>query len=732
MAEKMDKIDIASACKRALEAADEADKKDERLLAMKFYDGETDVPTAPNRSKVVSHDVADSINTLLPQVMRVFTGSGLVARVNPRRKGQEAMAAEATPYLNYVFMELNGGFRTIHDAAHDGLLLRNGIIKTYVETRVTHKLVDYEGITDEQLDGLLADVDDDTEATVVKKKTERHEIEVTGEEAAMTVLDPANETHLAMSRDGKDVVDIVKIHDVTIRYAKTERHHVSRAMPRDEFRIAADATSLADKPFCAHVYTDTVGALVAQGFDEDDIEGLASSGTRAGTNAEKARRYPGKRDGQGEDDDSSREVEISECYIWLDTDGDGVLEYHRCILGGTAGGASNSGAYELLDDTEVDDNPFADLNPRPLPHQFEGRSVADETMDIQRVKSVLKQQTLDNIYHQNNPQREAVQDAILDPEQLLEPEMGQVIWTKREGAVRELPTNYIANNSFSMLDYMDGVKEQRLGINKQSAGLDPEALSNQTATAVQSIQAASQSSTDLIVRSFAEGGLTRALTQLLNQLIAEATGPVTAFIQGAWEEFDPTKWDSDMNVSVDIGLGMGNRDRDMATLGQVLTWQKELLQEMGPTGPITTIQEYAETLGKFVEASGLKNPEAYFTPVTDEELAKITADAEEAAEAAKQQKDPVQVQADALVQVEQIKAQSSIKNTEAKLAKELELERDKLGAEIEYRKWEYEQKQMAKLAEARIDQETDQFGLTIKAETEVAKAQIAARAKGVQ
>jgi hypothetical protein len=63
-----------------------------------------------------------------------------------------------------------------------------------------------------------------------------------------------------------------------------------------------------------------------------------------------------------------------------------------------------SGEKHLLSNEEWDEVPFADLIVERRPHQREGGSVTDDMAEIQRVKTVLMRQTLDNLYWQNNQQ----------------------------------------------------------------------------------------------------------------------------------------------------------------------------------------------------------------------------------------------------------------------------------------------------------------------------------------
>ena len=69
----------------------ELEKK--RRKALEYSKGEmNDVPSLPNRSKAVSTDVADAIETVLPDLIEIFTGGEDVASFDPQGQEDEEAA----------------------------------------------------------------------------------------------------------------------------------------------------------------------------------------------------------------------------------------------------------------------------------------------------------------------------------------------------------------------------------------------------------------------------------------------------------------------------------------------------------------------------------------------------------------------------------------------------------------------------------------------------------------
>ena len=102
----------------------------DRLKATEYYNGELkDVPSDEGRSSVTSRDVRDEIKKVLPSVMRTLLGSDVVGEYQPAREGDEGFAKQATDYINRVVAPEVDLRRHVESAAHDALLLRNGILR---------------------------------------------------------------------------------------------------------------------------------------------------------------------------------------------------------------------------------------------------------------------------------------------------------------------------------------------------------------------------------------------------------------------------------------------------------------------------------------------------------------------------------------------------------------------------------------------------------------------------
>ena len=71
--------------------------------------GDLTPPEVEGRSAVVSPDVRNTIEAMLPQLMVKFTGGDSVVEFEPTKPGLEAEqeAKSVTEYLNYIFFKKN-------------------------------------------------------------------------------------------------------------------------------------------------------------------------------------------------------------------------------------------------------------------------------------------------------------------------------------------------------------------------------------------------------------------------------------------------------------------------------------------------------------------------------------------------------------------------------------------------------------------------------------------------
>ncbi len=639
---------LADMVREAEKHADDLSK--DRIRAVEYYQGiMRDTPSDKGRSQMVSRDVRAVIKKVLPSIVRTILGNEQIAEYQPVGMGDEEGAEQATDYINHIVLPECDGYKVIEDAIHDALLLRNGIIHACFEEKRDVRVSEHTGLPDDAFAMLVAEPD-----VEVLEHTAREE---------MTELGP------------------MAVHDVKIKRFVTSRNIKASAVPRERFLIHPDAVSLEDSALTGAKTQVRRSDLVAMGYDKDLVWGLSE-----GDEDDDFERDT-RRDSVTDTDETHRAnelVDYYDLYVRFDQDDDGIAELrHVCFAGGL-------GENNLLLNEEADEVQYYDVKVLSQPHQWEGISLFDDTADIQRAKTVLLRQTLDNLYWQNNPQPLVQEDAIKNLDAVFNPEFGLPIRVKTGVDVRaaygfnQVPM--VADKSFAMLEYMDQEAQERTGITDASSGLAPDALQNMTAKASAMIEQAGIGQTELMVRTIAEG-LRRFFRGLLKLVVKHQDAPRTVRLRVQWVQMAPRSWNSDMDCTVNTGLGAGTRERDMQVMQFVMGMQEKIIAGFGPDNPFVKPENLYQSLEQLIRAAGLKSPGLYFTEPNPEEIAAKM-------QAAQQQPSPemMKVQAQAEAEKAKIELQGKAKaaeiqaDTEAqrqRIAAEMQIQREKMQAELE-------------------------------------------------
>lgn len=590
--------------------------------AQEYYDGDMkDTPSDEGRSKAISKDVRATIKKMLPSVYRVFFSSDKTVEYAPVAAGDEEGAEQATDYVNYIVLPESGGQQAIYDAMHDALLKRNGVLKWFVEKQRETQTTTHEGL-DEQAAYIL--VADDS-------------LEIVGAD---------------QSPDG--------FYTLQVKRKIENKRVVLECVPRSEFRIHPDAKCIDDSPIVAHVTTKRRGELIEAGYSKTVIEGLpAADGADLldlEEDSEKKRVVGTTSQGHHPSID---EIEVVESFVRVDYDGDGIAELRRVIMAG------GRGEEHIIENEPWDDMvPFGDLVAEREPHQWEGRSIPDDIEEVQRIKTVLLRNTLDNIYWQNNLQPIVQNDSVENPESVTNPRFGEPIRVKTGKSVADAvgysTVPFVAAQSFQMLGYMDEVVTDRTGISDAASGLAPDALQNTTAKASAMIEQSGIAQTEMVVNNFAKG-LQRVFKGVLRLIVQHQDKPRTVRLRDEWVTFDPRFWDASMDASVNTGLGAGTRERDMMALQMVMGLQEKLLASFGAVdNPFVKPMNLWNAVSRMVEAAGLKTVSLYFNKPSEDEIAKLE-------EAARNRPDPEAVKHKNAIELEEARAKTAVTREQARV-----------------------------------------------------------------
>lgn len=620
-----------------------------RAQATEYYRGEPFGDEEDGRSQVVSMDVRDTVQAILPSLMRIFHSTDNTVEYAPQGPEDIAAAEQATDYANFIINRDNNGFLAMHSAFKDALIRKVGILKCWWDDQTTIDAYNYTGLDDNALAALAADPD--AMITV---------------QASMPVGEPA------LNPMTGEMLPPPMMHDVRVEYTRPDGRVKLEAVPPEELLISREAKSIAEADYVAHRRIVTVSELVAMGYDYDEVASMSSAYDDMNTNVERYTRNPALTNEMNErNDPAMRKVLYVENYIRVDYDGDGIAELRKIC---TAGDGN-----KILNNEPIDMAPFATFCPDPEPHDFFGISVADTVMDIQRIKSVIMRNTLDSLAMSIHP-RVAVTEGMVNLDDVMNTEVGSIIRQRQAGQVQPLSMPFVGREAFPVLQYMDQVKEARTGISKASQGLDANVLQSTTASAVAATVSAAQQHIELIARVFAETGMKDLFKIVLHLITTHQDAPRMVRLRNEFVPIDPRVWNSNMDVSINVALGRGTDAERMMMLRQIGEMQKDAMKTMGPQNPLTDITKLSNTLKAMTELAGFKdtsqfwsNP-AEFTPPPQQEKPDIN---------------------EMLIQVQIQQIQADIQ----KKAAQLQLDREKMQMEDDRKRDELEAELFVKAEE---------------------------------
>lgn len=567
------------------------------LLAIQYYEGQTLGNEVEGRSQIVLPDVQETIDYMLPSVVRTFVSGDRTVEFEATDEQDEQAAEEATAAINWNFMRKQDGYRLIQDACMDGLLRKLGVFKTVMETRET---ISRQRMTGDPM--LLGELPDNVE---IEDLTENEDGTVTA----------------------------------TLKTERSEKHFVDYAVAPSRFRFSPLAGHEDDADYLAHVEPKTRSQLVEMGFDRDQVYSLPCH--TLDYKEVESRALDNYR--QEESSPALEMVLLCEEYVRYDLDGDGIAERLKVYRV----------EAEILIDAEtgepsvetIDDQPFSVFCPFPRPHRLVGYSLAEKVMDIQLARSYVARQLFDGMALANMP-RPIVDSRLADADtynDILNPIPGSPIRAPGgAGTVQPFQTGFDIGKSMQAMEWLTGERESRTGITRLNQGLDADAL-NKTATGTALMQAQGQQQEEYIARNLAET-MSRLFLKKYRLMRLEAE-PFKIKVDGQYKTVDPSRWPEDMNVVIRVGLGSGSKDKRVQ--GRMMLAQ--LMAEGTQIGDVTEEHRF-NLIDGLVRDLGIGTGDDYWTDPKGE------IDPETGEPVQKPEKpDPEMVKAQAEMQMQQAK-----------------------------------------------------------------------------
>ena len=786
-------------------------------------------------SNIVTSDVQDTVEGILPDLLDIFTGSDEAVVFEPQEEKDVQGAQQATDACNYVFYKSNNGFLVLYTAFKDALLEQNCAVMWRKHTEKVRTIVPVNNATPEMLAMALQQAGKGAEIEAAEEVPPPPPPQMPPPGPGPQAMPPQGPGPQAMPPQGPGPqamppqgppggpmgppgmggpgprpmmppggpgmpppgmggpppgmrppgmpppgmppggppgqqtpvaqaagqmappmppVPLIPPGPLfNARICKIEEKTSVRveAFAPDDLLIQRTWTSplLQDCPYVARNMEVSLSDVHQMGFTDVTAEELAASATAivipdAGMYRD---RHNGLTDYQSRTTvlDTADETQtvgyLRLEYVLVDFDDDGIAERREI--------------YRLKDrilqNEECGQVPIATASPVLVPHRWDGMSIAEMVSDIQQLKTELTRQMLNNAYLANNPRKKILTDVNWSPlaniDDLLDGRPGGVLRQRQVDAITVDQTPWIGGNVFPILEYIDGMREQRTGLSKQSQGLDPNTLRpDRTATEIQMTMTAAKQRIRLIARILAECLMKPVFLGIL-KLLTEKGMPKLAFrLNGRFVQYDPNEWRDQYDMTINVGLGTGDRQQQHAMLSGILQSQMAIAQS--PFGQLlVTPQTIYNTESKMVENAGFKNvgdfwinpqgktlPPAQPPPDPALQVANIRAQSD-------QQKAQMQAQVD--MQKLQLESQNTQRANDQRTAHEAALEQlrihaDQVQAQANLQlqasndQRDAEREQLKAAYQAQLDQmrlRFDEWKAQLDSDTKIAVAQITAGAQ---
>jgi hypothetical protein len=687
--------------------------------ALDYYDRNLNAfPAEDGQSKIITSEFADTIESIMPALLRVFTGGESIVDFTPDNPGDEDAAKEATDYIPHVLMRENEGFTWFTWFLKDALMYRLswGAVDVEEVEQVKSKpfgpipadafavlsqqatqmaeqagaelTIDAEQDQPEQSKASKASVDyspghPDSHCAICSN-FQGSACAVTSSDGPPTPgrIDPNYWCKQFNAGQPQPAPPVTFSGTITTK-RKVKKVRIDNIAPEDGL-VSPTARHIDESGFVGYRKRVTASQLRTLGLDQETIDNLSSDDIYT---VEESQRQPGvvqAASARDQRDDSERELWVVVAFVRFDWDGDGISEMLRVVYAHAGGSVS-----AIIEREEWEDGvaPIVTGSPILMSHTIPGRSVFDLVKDIQQVGTAVTRAMLDNTYMVTRP-RPAVSDAV---------DLASVIdWTPgmpirmRQGQ-KPTPENLnwiqvppVMDKALAVLQWQDEVKHKRTGIQPGNQGVLDESM-NPTATGANLATAAADARLELIARTFAEVPIKRLFRLIYRAVKRAASGPVKYWNGSDFATVDPTKWPDDMSLEVSVGMGVSNKQQQLQYLGLVGQGQEKLWEAQGgQEGPMLTVDHLANTFRKAVEVAGFKNTGQFVN--SDQEIMQAKA------QKAQQPPPPTPLMADVQAK-HQARMAEIAADTQAKQAQQqsdAQLQQQKLVADIDLRRQQAE------------------------------------------
>ena len=524
-----------------------SDLSRERLKSTYEYAGVAMDHLAPQGvSSIVDTSTTEVVEAYTAVLSDLFLSNGKLARFIPYddTPGAFKAAKDAGNIVNYCIFKKNKGWEILQTWMKASLLWKNAILRwDYVED-FDYVIEEFDEIDEAKLDEILAD----------------ENMEIVNE----LTLNPLSET--------------ISYIDVRLRKKIDKSRIKLECIPPESFRISNEAKDIEEANYVGiqsemtrseirKYYPEWGESITEDEWAELDTgdEWLGSGNYSEDVAARKE--ITGQRYWQGYEGKSAYPLEanqlvtLTESWLRIDRDGDGISELKHLITVGT----------HILYEEDAEFIPLASIVPIDIPHEFFGLSMADFTRSATLASTAILRGFVENTYLTNYSPKLADPN-VVDFSALQNMKPKQIIPTNGSpvNAVAALPPETISTGTVPLLEHLQMIKEQATGMSKAAQGLnDTLYVSGNSEQKLSAFQSAAQKRIQHIGRRFAETGFKRLIAGIYETMVKNMKGKQKYYYNGVYSSIDMSTLPKQMDVEVFLDIGENSNSSKIQKLGKI-------------------------------------------------------------------------------------------------------------------------------------------------------------------
>jgi hypothetical protein len=602
-----DQIDLAQRIKVALIncVGYEGDElANSRKMAYDYYFQRARGDEIAGRSQVVSGDLSSMVEGNLATMSEPLGGKRIAEFCSYDQTDEEQAQLE-TDCVHEMLFKRQNGFMEVVSSIKDALLVRNGVVKVYVDERTFKKTVNKTNVAPEVITHVLDKIG-------------------------------ATDIHSYDPKDGSLSATVTKT---------TRKFRVETLAPENFlFPKFWHKQDLDDIPFCAERHVEPRSTLIERGFPRWKVNRLRryNNPYQASADARLPRQI--SPNNTNPIDKSQELVEWYETYLKME-ESDGTAMLHRVCV---------SDQY-VLDDSEADNICYATGVCIINPHSFIGISLFDKLKSTQDSSTALNRALQDNL-NATNKNRTAHLDGLVEESDLNDGRTNGSIRVKPgvvadvRAAITAFAVPDTSANILANIEHMRRVRSEMGGATLDMATGQMQLNDRVGSMGLDRAYSVMEQLAAFMTRMLANT-LIRNMYLIAHETLRTQWPEVIQFKRGnQWVKTNPSEWQVRESVTVNLGASQGERQRVSAVLDSLISKMATLAQN-GMEDVLVNVQGFYTACMDWLRINDIDTPEKYFIDPRSEPAQKALKGKAQATQAAQQKQDNMMQQAMALEQL---------------------------------------------------------------------------------